>query len=192
VKLVFVPALQANEATYPTFQLRTSGDPLALVQPVTRIVDAAGREYVQRAARVDDMFSNSLIAERMAATVSTGAAALGAVLATLGLYALLMHAVATRTREIGIRMAVGAAPRSIGALILRHMLGLVLGGVVVGVPAALMGSAVLRSLVFGVSKTDRVSLAVAVGIVVVAGAAASAVPVLRATRVDPVRLLRAE
>lgn len=192
VKLVFVPALQANQATYPTFHLRTSGDPLGLVGPITEIVQAAGREYVQRAAHVDDMFSNGLVAERMAAVVSSGAAALGILLAALGLYAQLTHSVAMRTREIGIRIAVGAAPRSIRALIVRHMLGLVLGGVVVGVPAALMGSAVLQSLMFGLSTTDRVTLAVAVGIVVVVGAAASVVPAVRASRVDPVRLLRAE
>jgi predicted permease len=192
VKLVFVPALQANQATFPTFHLRTSGDPLALAGPVTQIVQAAGREYVQRAAHVDDMFSNGLVAERMAAVVSIGAATLGVVLAALGLYALLTHSVAMRTREIGIRMAVGAAPRSIRALILRHMLGLVLGGAAVGVPAALIGSAVLQSLLFGLSTTDRVTLAAAVLIVVVVGAAASAVPAVRASRVDPVRLLRAE
>jgi predicted permease len=192
VKLVFVPSLQANQATYPTFHLRTSGEPLALVGPVTEIVQAAGREYVQRAAHVDDMFSNGFIAERMAAVVSIGAATLGVVLAALGLYALLTHSVAMRTREIGIRMAVGAGPRSIRALILRHMLGLVLGGVVVGAPAAVMGSAVLQSLMFGLSTTDGVTLAVAVVIVVVVGAAASAVPAVRASRVDPVRLLRAE
>jgi len=192
VKLVFVPALQANEATYPTFHLRTSGEPLALVRPVTDIVEAAGREYVQRAAHVDDMFSNGFIAERMAAVVSIGAATLGVVLAALGPYALLTHSVARRTREIGIRMAVGAEPRSIRALILRHMLVLVLGGVVVGVPAALMGSTVLQSLLFGLSTTDRVTLVGAVVIVVVVGAAASVVPAVRASRVDPVRLLRAE
>ncbi len=192
VKLVFVPAVQANQATYPTFHLRTSGQPLALVGPVTEIVQAAGREYVQRAARVDDMFSNGLIAERMAAVVSIGAATLGVLLAALGLYALLTHSVAMRTREIGIRIAVGAGPRSIRSLILRHMLVLVAGGVVVGAPAALVGSAVLQSLMFGLSTTDRVTLAVAIGIVVVVGAAASAVPAVRASRVDPVRLLRAE
>ena len=192
VKLVFVPALQANQATYPTFHLRTGGEPLALVGPVTEIVQAAGREYVQRAAQVDGMFSNGLIAERMAAVVSIGAATLGVVLAALGLYALLTHAVATRTREIGIRIALGAAPRSIRGLILRHMLVLVLGGVVVGVPAALMGSAVLQSLMFGLSTTDGVTLAVAVAIVVVVGTAASAVPAVRASGVDPARLLRAE
>jgi predicted permease len=192
VPLVFVPAFQANEALYPTFHLRTSGEPLALARPVTEIVQAAGREYVQRAAHVDDMFSNGFIAERMAAVVSVGAAILGVVLAALGLYALLTHSVAMRTREIGVRMAVGAAPRSIVALILRHMLVLALGGVVVGVPAALMGSAVLKSLMFGLSTTDRVTLAVAVLIVVGVGAVASAVPAVRASRVDPVRLLRAE
>ena len=192
VKLVFVPALQANQATFPTFQIRTSGDPLTMVRPVSDIVQAAGREYVQRAAHVDDMFSNGFIAERMAAVVSLGAATLGVVLAALGLYALLTHSIAMRTREIGIRLAVGAAPRSIRALILRRMLGLVLGGVVVGVPAALMGSAVLQSLMFGVSTTDRLTLAAAVMIVVVVAAAASAAPAIRAGRVDPVRLLRAE
>jgi predicted permease len=191
-KLVYLPALQANQATYPTFHLRTSGAPLALVGRVTEIVQAAGREYVQRAAQVDDMFWNGLVIERMAAVVSTAAATLGVLVAALGLYALLTHSVAMRTREIGIRIAVGAAPRSIRALILRHMLGLVLGGVVVGVPAALMGSTVLQSLMFGLSTTDGVTLAVAVGIVVVVGAAASVVPAVRASRVDPVRLLRAE
>jgi predicted permease len=192
VTLVFVPALQANEATWPTFHFRTSGEPLALVRPVTEIVEAAGREYVQRAAHVDDMFSNGLVAERMAAVVGVSAATLGVVLAALGLYALLTHSVARRTREMGIRMAVGATPRSIAALILRHMLVLVLGGVAVGVPGALMGAAVLRSLMFGLSTTDRVTLAAAVMTVVVVGAAASAVPAVRASRVDPVRLLRAE
>jgi hypothetical protein len=192
VKLVFVPALQANEATWPTFHLRTNDEPLALVPAVTRIVEAAGREYVQRAARVDDMFSNGLIAERMAAVVSIGAATLGVVLAALGLYALLTHSVTMRAREIGIRLAVGAAPRSVGVLILRHMLALVFGGVVLGVPAALLGSAVLRSLLFGVSPMDHVTLAVTVVIVVAVGAAASVLPAVRASRVDPVQLLRAE
>jgi predicted permease len=192
VRLVFVPALQAKQATFPTFHLRTSGEPLALVGPVTEIVQAAGREYVQRAAHVDDMFSNGLVAERMAAVVSIGAAGLGVGLAAVGLFALLTHYVAMRTREIGIRMAVGAPPRSIRGLILRQMLGLVLGGVVIGVPAALMGTAVLQSLLFGLSTTDRVTLAVAVMIVVLVGIAAAAVPAVRASRVDPVRLLRAE
>ena len=192
VRLVFVPALQANQATYPTFHFRTRGEPLALVAPVTKIVEDAGREYVQRAAHVDDMFSNGLVAERMAAVVGIGAATLGVIVAALGLYALLTHSVAMRTREIGIRLAVGAAPRSIRALILRHMLVLVLGGVVVGGPVALIGSAVLKSLMFGLSTTNPVTLAVAVATVVVVGAAASAVPAARAGRVDPVRLLRAE
>jgi len=71
------------------------------------------------------------------------------------------------------------------------MVVLVLGGVAVGVPAALMGSAVLQSLMFGLSTTDSVTLAAAVLIVVVVGAVASAVPAVRARRVDPARLLRA-
>lgn len=192
VRLVFVPALQVNNATWPTFQLRTRGDPLEFVRPVTRIVNTAGREYVQRAAHVDDMFSNSLVAERMASFVGTGTAALGVLLAALGLYALLTHSVTLRMREIGIRMAVGAAPRSIGALITRHTLGLVAGGVAVGLPAALMASSMVRTLLFGVSVTDGGTLAAAIGVVIVAGVAASVVPVVRASRIDPVQLLRAE
>ena len=72
------------------------------------------------------------------------------------------------------------------------MLLLVLGGVVLGIPAALAGSAVLQSLMFGLSVTDHMTLALAVGVVVIVGAAASAAPAVRASRVDPVQLLRAE
>lgn len=192
VKLVFVPAVQANEATYPTFQLRTSGNPLSLVPAVTKVVETAGREYVQRVAHVDDMFSNGLVEQRMAAVVSTWAAILGTVLAALGLYALLTHSVAARSRELGVRLALGATPRDVGGLILRHMLQLALASVVVGAPAALLGSRILKSLMFGVSTGDRVTLALAVGTVVLAGLAASTLPIARARRVDPVDLLRVE
>jgi hypothetical protein len=192
VKLVFVSAVQANEATYPTFQLRTSGNPLSLVPAVTKVVESAGREYVQRVAAVDDMFSNGLVEQRMAAVVSAWAAILGTVLAALGLYALLTHSVTARSRELGVRLALGATRRNVGELILRHTLKLVLASAVIGAPAAVLGSKVLESLMFGISTGDRATLALAVGTVVLVGLAASILPIARARRVDPADLLRAE
>jgi predicted permease len=130
--------------------------------------------------------------ERMATRLALGFSALALLLASLGLYGLLSFLVTQRTREIGVRIALGARR----SLVLRQIMGrgLVLVGVglVVGVPLSLLSARLLRTLVYGVSSSDLLSLVVAVGILTAAALAAAFLPARRAVAVDPLVALRAE
>ena len=119
-------------------------------------------------------------------------AALATLLAGIGLYGVLAYSVLRRTREIGIRLAIGAQRRDIGLLFAWESFGLVLLGLVIGGPVALASVRALKSLLFGVSTTDLLTLTISV--VVLAGAAllAIAVPLWRAMRIQPTIALRYE
>ena len=119
-------------------------------------------------------------------------AALAVVLSALGIYATLAFSVTQRTREIGIRVALGARRSAVLALILRRGLGVALVGIVLGLGASLAVTRVLARMLFGVEPTDAATFAaVTIGFAAVA-LMASAVPALRATRVDPIQTLRTE
>jgi predicted permease len=139
-------------------------------------------------AQTDD----SLLRERLLATLSSFFGALALLLACLGLYGLMAYAVARRTAEIGIRMALGAPRRRIVWLVLRETLGLVLAGVGAGVPLALWLAGFAKMLLFGVTGTDPLVLALSAAALAVAAALAAWLPARRATLVDPMAALRCE
>ena len=113
-------------------------------------------------------------------------------LAALGLYGLLAILVATRTREIGVRLALGAPPRTVARGVLRESLQNAAAGVAIGCALALLAGRLIQGLLVGVSPADPFTLAtVAVTLMTVSGAAAL-VPALRAARVDPIQALRAQ
>ena len=119
-------------------------------------------------------------------------AALGVVLAGIGLYGLMSFLVVQRTQEIGVRMALGATPGGIVGLVLRHAAGWTGAGAAVGTAGALLVTRLLESMLFGVSSKDPWSLAAAVGVLFAAALAAAWIPALHAARVDPVEALRRE
>jgi putative ABC transport system permease protein len=102
------------------------------------------------------------------------------------------YSVARRTREIGIRMAVGSAPVGIVRLVLNESLRLVLSGVIIGIPGAVGLTKAISSMLFGLSPVDPASLALAAFVLAIAGLAASAAPAWRAAHLDPVNALRVE
>src|SRR5207237_3860154 len=108
------------------------------------------------------------------------------------IYALIAHSVAQRTQEIGIRMALGAEPRAVLAMVLRQGLRLAAVGVALGLAASLAATRALQSVLFGVSAADPVTYASVAALLVSVAALASWVPARRATRVDPAVALRAE
>jgi len=113
-------------------------------------------------------------------------------LAALGIYGVMAYSVTHRSREIGIRMALGANSRLVLGMVLSGGLRLSLLGVALGVVAALLETRVLASLIYGVSRTDPMTLAATAAVVLASAILASWVPALRATRVDPAVSLRAE
>jgi ABC-type antimicrobial peptide transport system permease subunit len=114
------------------------------------------------------------------------------VLSALGLYGLLAYSTARRTREIGVRVAVGARPSDVGRLVLREAMQLTVTGIACGVAIAWAATRLLRNQLYGVKSTDVVTFAVAVGLLLAVALLACGLPVRRALRVDPVEALRDE
>ena len=128
----------------------------------------------------------------MIASLSIAFGLLATLLATIGLYGVMAYTVARRTREIGIRMALGALAGNVIWMVMREVLLLIAIGVAVGVPAALALTRLVRSQLYGVTSYDATTLALAtLGLATIA-CLAGYLPALRASRVDPIRALRYE
>ena len=130
--------------------------------------------------------------ERLVAYLSSGFAGLALLLAAVGLYGVLSYAVAQRTREIGVRMALGARRSEVAFLVIRDALRVVGVGLVAGAAAAFATGRMLTTLLLDVSAADPVSSALVLGVLVVVTLAAAYVPARRAARVDPMLALRSE
>jgi putative ABC transport system permease protein len=121
-----------------------------------------------------------------------GVATLGLVLAAIGIYGVLAYSVARRTREIGVRMALGAARDRVVSMVLRDSLAPVVVGSGVGIAAALLATRLMRAMLYGVSPTDPITFAVVTAVLIGVALLASAIPAMRAARVDPIVALREE
>ncbi|MEP7010940.1 MAG: ABC transporter permease [Acidobacteriota bacterium] len=130
--------------------------------------------------------------ERLIAKLSAIFGLLGLVLAAIGLYGVVSYAIARRTHELGLRMALGAQRTKVLWMVLRETLLLALAGTALGIPAALAATRAVESRLFGLSPTDPATLAVAVGVLLAVALVAGSVPGARATRVNPVQALRYE
>ena len=140
------------------------------------------------AAEID----NNVMQEKIVATLSSFFGLLALVLASVGLYGVMAHAVARRTREIGIRMALGAQAGSVLWLVLRDALLMVGVGSAAGIPAALGLSRFAGSILYGITPADPASFALATAVLLGVAALASLLPAQRATRIDPIAALRYE
>jgi ABC-type antimicrobial peptide transport system permease subunit len=140
----------------------------------------------------ETMVQGSMLRERLMATLSGFFGVLALVLAIIGLYGILSYAVASRTNEIGIRIALGARTREVVSLIFREALLLVAIGIVAGIPAVFVVARFAQTLLFDLSPTDPVSLILAGFLLLVVGVVAAYLPARRATRIDPLVALRYE
>jgi putative ABC transport system permease protein len=173
--------------------VRTKGDPRALLTDVRRALQRVDPDLPVFGARpLEDVVSQSVAGRRFQAVLLQAFAALALLLSMIGVYGVLSDAVGQRTREIGVRVALGAQPGQVLRLVLRHGLTLALGGLAVGIPAAVALSLALKSFLFGVAPGDPWTL-LAVSVLLTASAVLAAyVPARRATRVDPMTALRAD
>jgi ABC-type antimicrobial peptide transport system permease subunit len=141
---------------------------------------------------VDQMVSASLVRQRFSATLLAGLAAVALVLCAIGIYGVISFATAQRTREIGVRMALGADRSSIRRMVLREGSRVVAVGMCVGLLGSIAATRSLQKLLFQVQPIDPVTMATVCALLVAVALLACYVPARRATRVDPVVALRAE
>jgi predicted permease len=190
---LYIPYTQVDFVNGMTVYLRAHGDPtntFNTVRRVVREVDPAVPMYDLRT--LDDQIEISLFIQRLLATLSTVFGGVSTLLAALGLYGVMAYMVARRTREIGIRMALGADTGSVVRMVMREVLMLAAIGIAIGVGAAWAATRLIQAQLFGIQATDLSTMAAAaLGIAAVA-ALSGYLPARRATRIDPVRALRWE
>jgi predicted permease len=172
--------------------VRTATNPLGLSSAITHVIDSFGYQFIARTTTLEEAQAQSLIEERLSAMISGFFAIFGLLLACIGLYGLLAQAVTRRTREIGIRMAVGAQPRSIMQLVLRQAVILCLIGIVVGILLSLAASRLVAAMLYGISPNDALSMIGASLALLLVALIAGYIPARRAMGVDPMVALRHE
>ena len=188
--IVYVPITDRNNGA---LIVRTAADPLALAAALGSRVRQAneafrvGNLHLQHA-----LFRRQVVRERLLATLSTFFAGVGLLVAALGLYGVLRSAVDQRRREIGIRLALGAPTWHIVRRVTLMMLSLAAVGAAIGVTGGVAFGRVVDRLLFGVTSTDGIAIATPIAILAAAAVLAALPPVLRATRIDPVRILRCD
>jgi putative ABC transport system permease protein len=173
--------------------LRTETDPLTLVEPVReaiRRLDASLPVY--DVETMEAKIGSSIAPQRFAMLLLGIFAALALALAAVGLYGVIAYSVARRTREIGLRMSVGAARSDIFGLVVRQGMIWAVLGAAIGLAASAAASRVLASFLFGVTERDPLTFAVVPLVLLAVAFAASAAPALTASRIDPIRALRYE
>ena len=175
------------------FEVRTYADPAAVTLEIRSAVAAAAPAHpAVTVTTLSSLISSSLGIDVFVAQLSGVLALLALVLAGLGLYGLMAYTVSRRTREIGIRMALGARPDTVQWQVMGETMILVLLGVAIGVPAAMIGARVVHALLFGVGAGDPIALGGAMIVLAAIAALAGFIPARRAARVDPMVALRYE
>jgi len=183
--------------------LQSRGRPMTIVVDATAPmseVSSSIREAIQPRVPAAPMrfrtfatqIENSLFEARLMRMLTTIFGALALALAAIGLYGLMSYNVALRTREIGVRLALGARPARLVRMVIGSALRMVGVGVIIGLPLAWMASRLVARMIFGVSTTDPMTIAGAIAILASAGVAAAAIPARRAAAVDPVTSIYVE
>ena len=187
----YEPFAQAYEADM-VLLVRTASDPRGILPALTREARALDPELPVEANTMTEHLGFALLPQRLGAVVLGLFGVVAASLAALGLYGVMSYVVSQRTAEIGIRMALGARPRDVRALVVRRALALTLTGLGVGLAGALAATRVLASFLVEVSPTDPATLATVALLFTSVALLASWLPARRAASVDPMRALRGE
>ena len=191
------PTIYLSHAQFPmgylSVAIRTVGDPLALSRQAQAALAAIDPDVAPFQVRsMDQLVASSVAQPKLYMLLLALFAVVAVLLVAVGLYGIVAQSVAQRRRELGIRLALGARGREVVALMVRQGIALVVVGLVVGLVAGLIATRVLRSLLFEVAPHDPLAFAGGALLLLATSAAACYLPARRATRVDPVEVLREE
>jgi predicted permease len=191
--VVYLPYQQHSKmAQYGGLLIRASGATDALVRGAGAEIESLGHEYAFRTRTVAQVTDQILVPERVTAWLSSFFGGLALLLTCVGLYGLMSYTVTGRTREIGIRLALGAQRGEVLRGVLREATVLALSGVAIGIPSALAASRLVTSMLFGISPGDLSTMAAVTLLLVVVALIAGSVPARRASAIDPIVALRTE
>jgi putative ABC transport system permease protein len=190
---VYVPLQQQYRRGMPTMIVARSRDGRGIAGELRSVVAAANASLpIVSAQSADDYTSLGVLPQRIVVSVAGGLGLVGLLLAAIGVYGVTAYAVARRTREFGVRIALGATGGDIVAMVLRQGLGVIAAGTVVGLVLAVGAGNLATAYLFGVTPADPVAFGGAALLFALVGLAACYAPARRATSVDPMRALRAE
>jgi predicted permease len=190
--LIYLPVKQTQSSGH-TVLVRTNLRPKLAVSEIEHAARAVDPKLpIYRVQELRELIDEGITSERMLTFLATLFSGLVTLLCSMGVYGLIAYAVSRRTREIGVRFAIGAQKGDVAKLFLGESTVLIGAGVVVGVPLALASARVLKSLLYGVTATDGFILFATVAIFLTAGILASVLPVRKATRIEPMQALRWE
>jgi putative ABC transport system permease protein len=192
---VYIPFEQYQDtwALPESLLVRTSGDPASLTSAVRRVVAETDPEQpVAAVATMDEIVALDVADRRQQMTLLTAFAALALLLASLGLYGLLAYTVTQRSREIGLRMALGASASGVVSMVVLRGVALSAAGLVLGLSAAWLLAGAMSKILYGVAPTDPGTYVAVALLLCAIAAAASWIPARRAVRIDPIVVLREE
>jgi putative ABC transport system permease protein len=189
--VIYVPLAQHPQSYDGNLFIRAR-NPGAAAREVESVIQSAGQEYALKARTLQDTVDQALVEDQVTAMLSSIFAALALLLAGIGLFGLISYDVTRRTREIGIRMALGSQREAILRHIMRESLVLTVVGVLVGTPCALAATRLITHLLFGVTALDGLSFVIAASTLLLAGAIAGYWPARRAMSIDPIVALHYE
>jgi ABC-type antimicrobial peptide transport system permease subunit len=192
MQAIYLPLEEAGAAEL-TVVMRTAGNARAVAAAAPKAVQqSAGPLIISNVRTLDELLMRSVSPRRLNAWLFGSFGVLGLLLAVTGIYGVISYAVARRTREMGVRLALGARPGQLKRLVVAQMSTPVLTGLVTGLAVAVGLSRYLGSLLFETSPRDPVTYAIVCGVLVSAALASAYLPARRASRVDPMIALRSE
>ena len=193
-RMAYLPIEQSiDPITGVMVAVRGSGDVTRLVPSIRRVAtDSVPGGFVSRIGTIEQRLQQSLLRERLLSMLATFFAGLALTLACIGLYGIMAYGVVRRTREIGIRIAIGAPQQSVMWMVVRETFVLVIAGAALGTIASLAASRFITHQLFGVAPGDPLAISIAILLLLVVAVAAGYVPARRASRINPVVALRYE
>ena len=188
---LFVPYVQQTQVRRLTYQIRTQTKPEAIVPALRRVVHAADPALpLVRVRTQQDQIDLDLADERLLVSLTSAFGLLALVLASVGIYGVMAYSVAQRTKEIGIRMALGAMPRQILTMVLREASSLSVAATALGVGASWLVTRFVKSMLFGIAPSDPATVWGAAVLLMIVAFGASWIPARRAASVQPMEALR--